>query len=217
MIQNINIKYGIYIFVILYLVLYYLLLCIYNIEDYCLINLLKPIPSVITLDSIFLALFIRYFWKIKLLYPWLIRIPNLNGTWRGTIVSSWTDGNGNKLDPISTILSIRQTFIKISCTMRTGEMVSHSCCEGFIVDPQEIAKIQLGYFYLSKPKPQCQSRSPMHYGAILFDLTNNNTVLIGSYWTQRKTTGEITLKFYSKEYTDMLPSDMDPHPMSTEK
>jgi hypothetical protein len=41
--------------------------------------------------------------------------------------------------------------------------------------------------------------------------------LEGEYWTQRPTTGTVTLTFHTKDMLDEMPSDLPAHPMSIER
>jgi len=180
------------------------------------VSFMRPIPKVITVDLIFAGLFLRWGWRWKLLQGWLVPFPDLNGTWHGTIQTNWKDANGNIPGPIPTILTIKQTFSRISCVMRTGEMESHSYAEGFHLDPEKQIK-RLCYSYTSRPNINLRHRSTPHDGTILFNIIEKpDRQLHGEYWTQRPTTGTVTLSFYSRELLETLPSGISRHPLTTE-
>lgn len=64
--------------------------------------------------------------------PFIVLVPNLHGTWKGTLQSSWINPEtGNSPDPIEITIFIRQNFNGVSVEMRTEQMVSRSYIAGF--------------------------------------------------------------------------------------
>lgn len=177
--------------------------------------LLKQIPNVAFVNGILFAAFAKWGWKFKAFQGWLVPFPNLNGTWQGTIQTSWVDPKTNKSpDPIPVMLTIKQSFLHLSCVMRTAEMVSHSFAEDFKIDREKQIK-QVVYSYMSKPTVNLSERSVIHEGTIIFDILGSPVnKLSGQYWTARKTTGVIELAFREKILRDQLPPDFDKHPMT---
>src|SRR5580692_7780462 len=55
------------------------------------IDYLKPVPYVISTVSIFLLLWERWLWSWWCFRPWLTTRPDLRGTWKGRLISSWLD------------------------------------------------------------------------------------------------------------------------------
>jgi hypothetical protein len=150
----------------------------------------------------------------KCFQGWLIPFPNLNGTWQGFIQMNWQDANGKTPGPIPAILTIKQRFGHISCVMRTGEMESHSYLEGFCIDKNAQIR-RLCYSYTSRPNAALRDRSTPHDGTMLFNIIGKPVhKLEGEYWSQRQTTGSVTLTFRAKELLDEMPSDLSEHPVS---
>jgi len=171
------------------------------------------VPKVVSADLLVIAAFVKWGWKHKVFRGWLVPFPDLNGTWKGTIRSDWIDSEAKgKLAPIPTILTIKQTFFRISCVMRTHEMASHSYIEGFLIDPERQIRL-LSYTYTSKPRQAVADRSAPHDGTTLFEIVEaSSTKLKGRYWTERKTTGEIHLDYHSKALLEELPAIDGPVP-----
>jgi len=156
-------------------------------------------------------IFTFWLWRCKFLQGWLVPFPDLNGTWEGRIQTD----KGITPGSIPVILSIKQTFGHISCVMHTAEMKSRSYLEGFWIDSEEQIR-KLCYSYTSKPKASLRDRSTPHDGTILFKIIGNPVnKLEGEYWTQRQTTGAITLSFREKSLLDELPDNLPIHPMQT--
>lgn len=177
------------------------------------LDVLRLIPIVATADGIAYFVFTAWLWRWRRLQGWLIPFPDLNGTWQGHIQTNWNDSEGNIPGPISTILTIKQSFGRMSCVMRTEEMESHSYVEGFCVDKDAQVR-QLCYSYTSRPKAALRDRSTPHDGTILFNIIGTPVRrLEGEYWTQRNTTGTVTLSVLSSELLDEMPAGLPTHPM----
>src|SRR3990172_6669905 len=83
---------------------------------------LRTIPEVIAIYSILHLIFTRWAWRLRIFQHWLVPYPDLQGTWVGTLESTWVNPNtGKRIEPIPILLTIRQTFSSISCTMYSNE------------------------------------------------------------------------------------------------
>lgn len=173
------------------------------------------VPNVVSIDILLVALFVKWGWKFRVFRGWLVPFPNLNGTWLGYINSDWKNPQtGLRPQPIPVMLNIRQSFSVISCVMRTGEMESFSFAEGFMIDPERQVK-QLAYSYTSKPSLSLNERSAPHDGTAVFRIIEKPTLkLIGRYWTERLTKGEITLEYHSRDLVEELPRSLGKHPVT---
>ncbi len=151
---------------------------------------LTHISTTISINIVIWLLFIKWGWKWKVFYPWLVPFPDLSGDWSGTIKSNWKE---KELEPIPTEVSITQTFFNIQVRIKTGESRSYSIGASFDID-KERGFQQLFYSYLNTPKPGVRERSEIHYGSTLLNFEGFNvTKMDGEYWTSRETTGEIEL------------------------
>lgn len=171
----------------------------------------KTIPLVLFVVGVFVG----YAWRWRIFRGWLVPFPDLNGTWQGTIQTTWKNPETGEIPaPIPVILTIKQSFIRSSCVMRTAEMTSRSYLADFWLDGDEQVRM-LGYSYHSKPLPSVVDRSQPHDGTIIFELVGNPVEkLKGTYWTARKTTGEVALTFREAKRLEDFPSDLGKHPVS---
>ena len=77
----------------------------------------KTVPVVL----IVIGIFIGYAWRWRIFRGWLVPFPDLNGTWQGSVQTTWIDPTTGKVpDPIPAILTIRQSFVRISCVMHSS-------------------------------------------------------------------------------------------------
>jgi len=171
----------------------------------------KTIPPVLLVAGFFVS----YAWRWKIFHDWFVPFPDLNGTWQGVIQTTWVNPETGKApSPIPVTLTIQQSFIKISCVMRTAEMTSRSYLAGFWLDNDEQVRM-LGYSYHGKPLPTVADRSQPHEGTVVFEMVGRPvSKLKGIYWTARKTTGEVELTFRGQDKLDEFPNDLGKHPIS---
>lgn len=170
----------------------------------------KTVPIVIILWIGFAA----FAWRWRIFRKWLVVFPDLDGTWQGEIQTTWKDAEGNTPGPIPAILTIRQTFGRVSCVMRTAEMSSWSHLADFWLDTDEQIR-KLGYSYTSTPKLSVQERSDPHEGTMILEIIGDPvSKLKGIYWTTRKTTGEVVLTKRCDDRLDDFPDDLGQHPMA---
>jgi len=159
----------------------------------------KQIPQVISVYAIIGIIFTKWLWRWDLLQGWLIKVPDLQGTWRGELKSDWVDpstGKGIALIPI--VLVVRQTFSSIKCTLMTKESTSYSTTAdiNYVLGGEDL---YLTYNYTNRPKATIRDRSAIHDGAAIMKIIKKpQSCLEGEYWTSRKTRGEMTVNLESK-------------------
>ncbi len=213
--KNLNLKPFWYILAAYSVVVLFVAALIQGFDLRNFLDVFRLVPIVATADGIAYFVFTTWLWRWKRLQGWLVPFPDLNGTWQGYIHTNWKDSEGKTPGPIPTILTIKQSFGRLSCVMRTEEMESHSYLEGFCIDKDAQIR-RLCYSYTSKPKTALRERSTPHDGTILFNIIGTSvSKLEGEYWTQRQTTGTVTLTFRTKELLDEVPPDLSAHPMTS--
>lgn len=157
-------------------------------------GIFELLSSVVTVDSLLIAFFLKWGWRWSLLHPWLVPYPNLNGVWVGRIVSTYEAGDtSERIAPVAAEVTIRQSFAEVSCVMQTSEMRSTSALAGFDLNVEQQQK-QLAYIYCSRPNLTVAQKSPMHDGAVVLEIIGEPpTKLAGRYWTTRGTQGQLEL------------------------
>lgn len=158
----------------------------------------------ITIDLMLFAIYVKWLWKLPVFQGWLVKKPDLEGTWNGYLESTWIDPNtGIKKPPKMIQLVIRQNFLNINCTLLTQESVSRSLSAKFNIE--EITGVrELVYTYINQPDVMIRQRSEIHQGTAMLQIIGKPpTKLNGEYWTNRRTTGNMSL---TKETTDLVES-----------
>lgn len=156
------------------------------------ISFFKPISTVIGIAVIAVTFFEKLAWKLKWLYPWFVDMPNISGTWQGYISSNYVDENSKRLDQIEVYFIIRQTLTSIDIRMITAESSSDIIVARIY---KMNGTLRIGGIYMNIPKQVYREKSPIHYGGLSLEICINSTIVLeGSYWTDRKTQGDISFK-----------------------
>lgn len=195
---NNTIKY--YVQIITFLIIWGVILLvkdIYSTND--IVLALKQIPTAITFYVVAGFLFTRWIWRWNLLQGWLIKVPDLQGTWRGELRSDWVDPEtDNRINPIPIMIIIKQTFSSIKCTLMTNESTSYSTAAD-IVMMYGNEDLFLSYTYTNRPKAAIRERSQIHDGATVLKIIKKPSLALeGEYWTSRKTRGDIVLRLETR-------------------
>jgi hypothetical protein len=142
----------------------------------------------------------RYLWQR---FPALARktFPDLNGTWNGTLLSTWIDpATGKRVAPISANLLIRQGLFSMSIRLRTDESTSHSTRYVLEAYP-DAGRFRVWYSYDNRPKAESAFRSARHEGVgwLEMDINSDPKRLDGQYYTDRRTTGDMSFSRVSRK------------------
>ncbi len=202
--EKVNNAVKIYVQIITFLIIWATVLLISKI--YSTIDLwsaIKQIPQAISAYVVIGIIFTKWIWRWNLLQGWLIKVPDLQGTWRGELKSDWIDpSTGKGINPIPIVLVIRQNFSNIKCTLMTQESTSYSMTTDINYIPGG-EDLYLTYNYTNRPKATIRDRSAIHDGAAIMKIIKNpHLCLEGEYWTSRKTRGDVTLNFKSRTLTE---------------
>ena len=161
----------------------------------------KPIGAVVGALMIILLVFDKWLWKLRFLYPWFVSIPKLNGTWKGTLLSSWKNPETEQtVPPIEAYIAIRQTFSTLNIRLMTKESHSVQLAGDFI---KKGGVHVLAGTYRNEPNILIQDRSPIHHGGLKLNVQGKKNIrLEGHYWTDRspvQTKG--TMRFIARSST----------------
>jgi hypothetical protein len=153
--------------------------------------LLAPIGTVVGFVALLGTLFNKYFWSWPLLKGWYVKRPDLRGTWRVELKSSWIDpSTGLGIAPIYGFVVVRQTLTSLSFRLMTKE--SRSTLIAYSIGEQENDDLyKLVAVYRNEPKIELRGkRSEIHHGSLALDIHGSPvSSLEGHYWTDRGTKG----------------------------
>src|ERR1039458_54217 len=113
--------------------------------------------------SVALFLWERWLWSARLFRPWLTTRPDLRGTWKGHLLSSWVDPETKqRRGKIEVYLVIRQTYSTIDVRLLTSESGSISLSASIIEDRPDIHSVAV--LYRNTPRVLLRQRSPIGHG-----------------------------------------------------
>lgn len=136
-------------------------------------------------------------WRQSLLHGWFVKRPDLRGTWRVELQSSYVRPETNERVPmIICYMGVKQTLSRLQMHLMTPESESW-----FIADHVRPSPNGSGYqvigVYTNEPNVHLRDEriSEMHQGAIIIETHGPElrpNALTAKYWTDRKTTGTMT-------------------------
>ena len=164
-------------------------------------DFLKPFSIVVTVISSVVIVFDKYLWSCRLFKGWYIKRPDLRGTWKVELHSSWVNPETNEVIPqINGYAVIRQSLTSLSFRLMTKE--SRSVLVAHSIEQQEDDELyKLVGVYRNEPKIELQGiRSEIHHGSFALEIHGSPVYeLQGHYWTDRGTKG--SMKLYEKVCT----------------
>jgi len=167
------------------------------------IKFFKPLGTVIALLTLLASLFIRYAWSWSVFRGWFVERPDIRGTWKVELKSSWIDPEtGVQTPPITGYATIRQTLTKLSIRIMTKDSRSLLIAHSF---EQELdGLVRLNAIYRNEPKIELQGgRCDIHHGSFTLNIYGKPiSKLEGYYWTDRGTKGGMILSDQISELYD---------------
>lgn len=157
------------------------------------------------LAALLVLAFDLWIWKWKGIHR-LVGRARIDGCWLGALTPSTASQipEGGNRGPIPAALLIEQTYWSVSVTLMTAE--SRSVSTSAAIEALSRQQAVLAYTYANTPKAQHRHRSQPHVGASRFTITGREpSVMTGSYWTDRLTTGgmEMALVNRKADYPDL--------------
>jgi hypothetical protein len=151
--------------------------------------------SIVVSTLVALGLLLEFvLWRQPWLHGWFIKRPDLRGTWRVELQSSYVRPETNERVPmIVCFMGVKQTLSRLQMHLMTPESESW-----FIADHVRPSPNGSGYqvigVYTNEPNVHLRDEriSEMHQGAIIIETHGPElrpTTLTAKYWTDRKTTG----------------------------
>jgi len=160
------------------------------------LSALANIPMAISVYVILRIVFVKWLWRCPLINGWLIKIPDIQGTWRGKLHYEYVDPSTRKISGSVDMLLV------IKCTMMTKESTSHSIAAS--IERGTDDSLYLNYIYHNRPGTTIRYASPIHDGtAILKIIRGRQLLLKGEYWTNRYSKGEISLTYESRKIEEI--------------
>ena len=136
------------------------------------------VPSFAGFYSGLYWVFDHYLWRLEALKKLrIVRAPNLNGKWEGTVKSSYNQYACGF--PVT--VAILQRWSKISISLETNLSRSRSITAS--LRTVDVKAVELTYQYLNEPKPHAPASMEIHRGTAFLQTTDFG--LEGTYYSGR--------------------------------
>jgi len=167
-------------------------------------DFVKPFGTVVGVITLFVTFFNKYMWSWRIFKGWYVKRPDLRGTWKVELKSSWIDPETNEeIPPIYGYAVIRQSLTFLSVRLMTKE--SRSVLVAHSVEQQEDDDLfKLVAVYRNEPKIELQGvRSEIHHGSFALEVHGSPVYeMQGHYWTDRGTKGGMKLSDKAEKLYD---------------
>lgn len=167
-------------------------------------DFVNPFGTVVGVITLFVTFFNKYMWSWKIFKGWYVNRPDLRGTWKVELKSSWIDPEkNNEIPPIYGYAVIRQSLTFLSVRLMTKEsrsvLVAHS-----IEQHEDDHLFKLVGVYRNEPKNELQGvRSEIHHGSFSLEVHGSPVYeMQGHYWTDRATKGGMKLSDKAEKLYD---------------
>lgn len=143
-------------------------------------------------------------WRQPWLHGWFVKRPDLRGTWRVELQSSYVRPETNDRVPVIVCyLGVKQTLSKLQMHLMTPESESWFIANHIRPSPNGSGYQVIGV-YTNEPNVHLRDEriSEMHQGAIIIETHGPDrrpTTLTAKYWTDRKTSGTMDFTTRLKE------------------
>jgi hypothetical protein len=146
-------------------------------------------PSVAGFYGLLYLAFDKLVWKLRLVRRvGLVKVPDLNGTWVGTVNPS---GGEHPYEHQAT-MEIAQTWRHLCVRLSTANSGSRSVIGALITE--EAGEAALTYEYINEPGAHAADNMHMHRGTARLRLTGGGVILEGEYYTGRDRKSHGTLR-----------------------
>jgi predicted pore-forming effector associated with SMODS systems len=154
-------------------------------------RMLAPFGITISAVTLTAFLFVQHAWRWWIFSKWLVQRPDLSGTWRCRLTSSYRlDGK-----PVekTVYVVIRQTLVSLSFRLYTDRARSTSIAENLAKNGGGLFTLMIAY--QNVPRVEDRGReTEIHYGSTLFmHIDYESKRIEGHYWTDRSTNGSLVL------------------------
>lgn len=173
-------------------------ICVLSVQDVPLPSgFVKPVSSIILLLTLTSFAFNHWAWRWKWV-NWIAQRPDLVGTWKGTLKSSYVNPNtGEPTPPIEVFLTIHQTYKYLQLRLLTPESCSTTLAAS--LGQESDGRYNIWAVYRNEPKLEFREHSPIHRGGLHLHVGGQaHSRLEGEFWTDRRTFGSLELTPVSK-------------------
>lgn len=154
----------------------------------------RPFTAVVSILMVLGVLLENVLWRSPWLHGWFVKRPDLRGTWRVEIQSSYLRPETDERPPtIACYMGVEQTLSRLQMHLMTPESESWFIADHIRPSPNGNGYQVIGV-YTNEPDIHLRGErvSEIHQGAIIVETHGEGVrpdTLTAKYWTDRKTAG----------------------------
>lgn len=147
------------------------------------------LPS--TVMTLIVGGFERWLWAWPIFSGWLVRRPDLRGTWVLTFTSNYKERHDAQPTVVTGEYVVKQTLSTIVLRMKSAQSTGEHIVAQIEQEPD--GSFRLGGLYRNEAKIEDRARLGMHHGAYLLRVPDlrRPDAMEGEYWTDRGTAGRL--------------------------
>ena len=163
------------------------------------IALLNPFSAVVSALVLILWLFDKWLWKWGPLHTLFSSPVILEGTWKGTLKTTWIDPTTGQSPPEKVVfLLVTQQWSAIHLRLMTDQGSSISILAREYPAVDGVKNIMSLYENTPKAEYREQNKNSKHYGGMILQISGEPAKkLEGHYWTDKKPSTSGYLSFFT--------------------
>lgn len=155
-----------------------------------------PMSTVTGIVAFTLVVFEKVLWRVPGM-SLLVHRPDLRGTWKGTVRSSWVGPDGLPQPERDVFVTIAQTYSTLHVRLFSDESSSEPLVASVLRHPDDTYDVAL--VYRNSPKVAVRERSEISVGGALLRVGGEKEEkLEGQYWTDRLTRGDMSVVRFTR-------------------
>ena len=164
----------------------------------------KPFTVVVSVLGFVGFCFERYLWRWRLLQGWFVKRPDLRGTWRVELNSSYVPPGGRERGTtVVGYTGVKQTLSSLAMHFMTPESESWFIASHIRASPSGDG-YQVIAVYSNEPNVHLRRKriSETHNGAVIISTHGEGIrpdTLDAKYWTDRRTLGTMTFTCHTEK------------------
>ena len=159
----------------------------------------SAITTATSVVTVIVIIFRKRIWKWRMLHPWFVDVPVVEGHWLGTVDRREDHGSSSSVRVEVSVVIDQPTM----STVRYVQTMSNDSAEGH-TEACQLYRGADGFFYLEgiyqitkrEDHRESTGKRLIYYGAMRLQLDDANrpSGLKGSYWSDSQTRGTLVLK-----------------------
>lgn len=153
-----------------------------------------PFFTAVTVTGVFLLFYDKFLWRTYAVRQWIAQLPDLQGVWKVTIIPVESDDHSEQsFDTVIGYAQFDQTAFSLSVRLYTED--SRSVTLAYSITEESLTQFRLVVVYENRPRVKEQARDgTIHNGSAIYEFRGYRPQkLVGKYWTEKPTWGEVEL------------------------